>query len=174
MRKYGKRNCTFAERFEANVIRSDGCWVWSGRTNKHGYHMTRIKARTVLVHRCAYELFVGPIPEGKQLDHLCRNRACVNPFHLEPVTSRENWMRGVAPSRENLTKAKCKYGHVLSGDNLILRTDNAPEGRKYRQCKTCRATKAAAWRQKMIKAGAPTDHKGRVRALRYDPMQSDG
>lgn len=164
MRRYGIRNATFAERFEANVIRGDGCWLWNGRPNKHGYSMTRIRGRTVIVHRMAYELLVGPIPEGLEIDHLCRNRRCVNPAHLEPVTGRVNWIRGTAPSRGNLIKTHCKNGHPLVEENLIERTDNAPNGRVYRQCRTCRKDGARMWRQRMIESGAPRDEKGRVRA----------
>jgi hypothetical protein len=128
MRPSWRRNASPRERFEDRAVRTDGCWLWRGVPNKNGYQSTRISGRTTLVHRIAYELFVGPVPEDMELDHLCRNRACVNPYHLEPVTQNENWRRGTAPSAENARKTHCKYGHELAGDNLILHSGN-------RQCK---------------------------------------
>lgn len=89
----------FEERFWSKVEKSSGCWAWTGHKNRNGYGWTLgPKGKGESAHRIAYELLVGPIPEGLQIDHLCRNRACVNPDHLEPVTQRVNWQRGNAPS----------------------------------------------------------------------------
>ena len=85
-------------RFWAKVFAEDGaaCWRWLAAVNTSGYGHFRTSAhRTRLAHRMAYEMCVGPIPEGLTLDHLCRNRLCVNPAHLEPVTVRENLRRGL-------------------------------------------------------------------------------
>jgi hypothetical protein len=79
-------------------------------------------------------LLVGPIPEGKQLDHLCRNRACINPEHLEPVTAKENILRGESFSAKNARKTHCIHGHELSGDNLRILKHG-------RVCLECRRTK---------------------------------
>lgn len=70
------------------------CWIFKGATSR-GYGQARVGGKTISVHRTAYEILVGPIPEGLQLDHLCRNRACYNPAHLEPVTGTENRRRGI-------------------------------------------------------------------------------
>src|SRR6266496_2265386 len=88
-------------RFWAKVDRSGGsraCWLWTGKTGRDGYGRIGLGGRGALVrvraHRFAYELLIGPIPDGLQIDHLCRVRHCVNPAHLEPVTQRENILRG--------------------------------------------------------------------------------
>lgn len=88
------------ERFRSKFgIDERGCWVWTANTVNGGYGRVRLNGRMILSHRLAYEALSGPIPDGLQLDHLCRNRACCNPEHLEPVTNRENVMRGVRPAQ---------------------------------------------------------------------------
>ena len=71
----------------------DSCWPWRGQVNRGGYGVARYKRRTTTAHRAIYRILVGPIPDGLELDHLCRNRLCVNPAHLEPVTHLENVRR---------------------------------------------------------------------------------
>lgn len=84
-----------ADRLWAKVDKSGECWLWKGAINEHGYGHMRSEGRFVRPHRVAYELLVGPVPEGLVLDHLCRTPACVNPAHLEPVTQSENLKRGI-------------------------------------------------------------------------------
>ncbi len=102
-----------ADRFWEKVDRDgpDGCWVWTGANNGAGYGQIRIDDRNRYAHRVAYELEVGPIPESLFIDHLCRNRGCVNPAHLEPVTNAENILRGTAPTAVNARKKACPKGH---------------------------------------------------------------
>jgi hypothetical protein len=85
----------------------------------------------VCAHRFAYELFVDEIPDGLTLDHLCRNPRCVNPGHLEPVTQRENTLRGISPVAVNAAKTHCKHGHLLDEANTYMTNAGS------RQCRTC-------------------------------------
>jgi len=106
----------------------DGCWNWVGHIALSGYGLFWVAGRDiqVLAHRLVYQLLVGEIPFGLCLDHLCRNKRCVNPKHLEPVTLVENFRRG------RILKTHCKHGHPLSGDNLLTIST-----RPGRHCKTC-------------------------------------
>lgn len=79
-----------------NICELTECWLWAGQQNRNGYGRIKVQGRWLMVHRLVYELHIGPIGEGLVLDHLCRNRLCCNPKHLEPVTSRENTLRGEA------------------------------------------------------------------------------
>lgn len=83
---------------EGKIVRlvETGCWIWLGELNRNGYGRVCVKGKRPVAHRHVYETLVGPIPEGLLLDHLCRVRCCVNPSHLEPVTPKENTLRGDA------------------------------------------------------------------------------
>lgn len=113
-------------RFWKYVRTSDDCWIWVG-AKRDGYgvlHATfgQHNYKNVVAHRFAYELLIGPIPNGKVLDHIeCNNRACVNPGHLNPCTSKVNILRGVSPSALNSRKTYCKHGHPLIAENMRIR-----------------------------------------------------
>ncbi len=136
-------NPKVVERFWSKVEKTGGCWNWKGGTggkpsNIYGRFCVfssrpkHIKI-TVQSHRYSYELLKGPIPEGKTLDHLCRNTLCVNPSHLEPVTTRENIMRGVGIAPTNAKKLSCPKGHPLVEGNLVAyRLEKG-----HRLCLTC-------------------------------------
>lgn len=123
------------ERFWTFVNKTATCWLWTGVRHGPGYgrfrQTTKSSGRQAMAHRYSYELVHGPIPEGLQIDHLCRNPSCVRPDHLEAVTARENTMRSRAPSARNARKTHCPKGHPLSGDNVRL-----VGGR--RNCSTCK------------------------------------
>jgi len=104
----------FKSRFWKRVQKSDGCWSWTGRILNGGYGQTSFMQREMQAHRAAFILSGKIIPHGLQLDHLCRNRRCVNPDHLEPVTSRINTLRGTGPSAQHAKKTHCPKGHPYS------------------------------------------------------------
>jgi hypothetical protein len=111
----------------------DECWPWMGARNAWGYGRFDPGTRHQRgAHQVAYELTVGPVPEGLQLDHLCRNRTCVNPAHLEPVTCKENLLRGNTFQARNAAKTHCSHGHAYAGTNLIIRPTG---GRRCRRCR---------------------------------------
>ena len=108
-----------------------GCWVWQKSMNSQGYGHIGVGHRVLSAHRVSYEVFVGEIPEGLTIDHLCRNPSCINPAHLEPVTMRENILRGNGVSARNARKQFCKRGHPLVGANV----HTMPCG--GRRCRVC-------------------------------------
>jgi hypothetical protein len=129
---------TALERFNVKYVRdpATGCWQWTGFVDKNtGYGGFWFERRPIPAHRASYTLFKGPIPIGLEIDHLCRNRPCVNPEHLEAVTKKVNVLRGEGLSAVHKRKTHCIRGHLLSGENM--RQDKW--GRVCRKCKRIRA-----------------------------------
>lgn len=109
----------------------DDCWDWLGALGTSGYGSLVRSGKLWQAHRWTYEELVGPIPEGLELDHLCRRRSCVNPRHLEPVVPRENKLRGVSPVAANARKTHCIHGHPFDEQNTRVTK------RGGRECKAC-------------------------------------
>ena len=119
------------EHFFTSVVKTSDCWLWTGmRSVGGGYGRFVWKRKSFLAHRVSYLLHHGAVPRRLTLDHLCRNRLCVNPAHLEPVTIGENVLRGIGIPAMNARKTHCKNGHPFSGANLRI-------AGKRRVCRTC-------------------------------------
>lgn len=127
-----KPRLSTGQRFWAKVNKTEDCWLWTSGASPGGYGVFRgHDGNSIMAHRFAYGELVGPVPEGMQLDHLCRVRLCVNPAHLEPVTQQENIRRGEGGKHWRI-KTHCPQGHPYEGDNLYVN----PSGR--RECRVCR------------------------------------
>lgn len=119
-----------------------GCWLWMGAVGHKGYGSIwdGSKGRFVRAHRVSYELHVGPIPEGLQIDHLCRVRCCINPNHLEPVTQSVNQIRGLNGVLRTPT-SHCPHGHPMTAENT-----GVSKGR-FRYCRACKTLRTPAIRR---------------------------
>ena len=133
---------------KVDVGSPDECWEWTGAKTGKGYGNFTITPHSLwaCAHRVAYEVLVGPIPDGLFIDHLCRNRACVNPSHMEPVTNKVNILRGESPWAQRARMTHCANGHEFTPDNTRIR----PNG--TRSCRACTRERnrgkfdAAYWR----------------------------
>ncbi len=113
------------------------CWNWTGAETGNGYGLTWRNGRHIVAHRAAYELWRERVPNGLELDHLCKNKKCVNPAHLEIVTHSENSRRAFA-----IKKTHCKRGHIMSPDNTYVRKNGS------HQCRTCQTKRHALFRHR--------------------------
>ncbi len=137
------RKLTADQRFEEKYERltESGCWLWTGSTYFNGYGSFFFEGKSIRAHRYSYVRAKGKIPDGLQIDHLCRVRCCVNPDHLEAVTAKKNINRGRNYKSE---KTHCPRGHPYSGANLLITKPGS------RQCRACHRKKQRDryWRNK--------------------------
>ena len=139
-----ERNGPFPER-----KRLGRCWIWKGSIfSKTGYGAFKFKRKLRGAHRLCYALYQGKIRDGLTIDHLCRVRLCVNPRHLEPVTRRENILRGIGFAATNAKKTKCPYGHRYTKENTLMeRVRGKVMGRS---CRICRRRRWREWKAKQL------------------------
>ncbi|MEL3944487.1 HNH endonuclease signature motif containing protein [Streptomyces sp. LNU-CPARS28] len=148
-----------------------GCWEWTGHIKPNGYGQVRVGGRKFNAHRFSYEALRAPIPEGLVIDHLCRNRRCVNPDHLEPVTHRTNILRGTGPAACNARRTHCVRGHRFDTANTYV----APSG--ARQCRACRTVRQHAQLERQGVTRAPACQRRSLataatgQAVRRDPRR---
>lgn len=102
----------------------NGCWEWLSALDRDGYGRIHYKKKARYIHRVSYEFFIGKIPDGLMIDHLCRNPCCCRPDHLEPVTNSINQKR-------RKKKIRCKRGHEFTDNNIVIGSDG------YKRCKEC-------------------------------------
>lgn len=150
------------------------CWLWKPKPGAGGYGTFSIsrdgKSRTLRAHRVAYQLCVGPFPEGLVPDHLCRVHACVNPSHLEPVTNRENVLRGIGVTARNASATHCANGHPFNDENTRI------DRKGHRVCRVCAREHTRNWTPRRQRAGSCQDcgryfedlsaHRGRMHPRR--------
>jgi hypothetical protein len=143
----GKRNRPLIDRLMERVDAEGDCWVWTKRISPNGYGLFtagtqgRVGQYAHMAHRQVWAELVGPIPEAMQLDHLCRNRACVNPDHMEPVTRAENMRRSAAVAVKR-QKTECAQGHQYTPENTFVDKNG------YRGCRICRRAASLKFAQK--------------------------
>lgn len=139
---------TLSERFMSKVSidpTASDCWKWMGAKDQAGYGRFNLEGQSRLAHRVAYELHVGPIPDGLTIDHLCMVVTCVNPAHLEPVTAQENVARGyahVVAGHNMRSRTHCPQGHPYDEVNTAHRPRSDGSGKTYRVCRSCERRRA--------------------------------
>lgn len=138
----------YYSRFWAKVEKTNSCWLWHGPKTGNGYGEIEIGSRkkrvSLLVHILSYQMLIGKVPCGMEIDHLCRVRHCLNPCHLEPVTHKENCLRGLSPLAQHARQRDCIRGHSLE--------EGYTDSRGQRVCRLCRAiNKARYWRESRAK-----------------------
>lgn len=136
------------------------CWEWNRKLNNRGYGVTNVNKKRWYVHRLMWTLMVGPIPDGMEIDHMCRNRACCNPEHLDLVTGQVNTLRGVSPASSHAKRDECSYGHEYTAETMHV-------VRGARRCRICERRRDKE-RYERKKARAASDTKRREKAAKKE------
>jgi hypothetical protein len=136
----------------ATKTNETGCWIWQLKLHSQGYARMSVNGRGTYVHRLSYQIWIGPIAEGLQIDHLCRVRSCCNPWHLEAVTPRTNSLRGESVAARAAKVKQCPHGHPYEGSNLIIKKDGS------RGCRECHRDGGRRYSEKLRAQGIPTNH----------------
>lgn len=131
----GEKRKSFKIRIVESTGNSDECWNWNGHIGKNGYAYCTYNGKNTTAYRASWEFFIGDIPDGYEIDHLCKNPKCVNPLHLEPVPPYVNNMRSNSPASICAKKTHCLNGHEFNNQNTKL--INRPNGKIDRRCKIC-------------------------------------
>ena len=146
-------------RFWPKVDKSEGCWNWTAAGNGTGYGVFWDGKKNVLAHRFSYEMHAeSEIPEGLVIDHLCRNRSCIRPDHLEVVTQRVNLLRGETITADQVLRTHCPQGHVYDELNTIIR-------RGKRECRTCANSRARAYSRTLYETRRKSKYSYEIRAI---------
>lgn len=149
-------DASLRERIERNVFINEltGCWLWLGSCDRHGYGRLTVDRKPRLAHRLSYEIFIGPVPVGLELDHECDRRECVNPKHVVPKTHRENMLRGGrGVGAINARKVRCEHGHPFDEKNTYRH-------RSRRSCRACNAKAAKRYKKRRAVLDPPRQEAG--------------
>jgi hypothetical protein len=143
-----RKTRTLLERFSGKYeIGEAGCWLWTAALDSNGYSkLATTDGKWDRAHRISYRLFVGPVPDGMEIDHVCRVRRCVNPEHLEAVLPAQNKLRGLGLPARNARKRRCVRGHLFTPENTYVRKDGG------RTCLTCKRVAARETRRRLYHA----------------------
>ena len=125
------------------TVNNQGCWEWKSPLHDGGYATMSVDDKSQYIHRLIYEYYHGQIQSDLQIDHLCRNRKCVNPIHLELVTQKENIMRGKGVGVLNSLKTQCPKGHPYTKENLIMYKDGS------KKCRICHNERQKQYQRKL-------------------------
>lgn len=120
------------DRFFEKVKITSHCWIWNASKNEDGYGLFRFNGKVRRAHQFSYKLYKGKLKDGCEIDHICKNRSCVNPYHMEGVTHKENTLRGNTVGGVYARRTHCKSGHPFTGENVYSRGPGLGRG-----CRAC-------------------------------------